>query len=543
MSDSGGHRTSDAPLVEVRGLQKYFYEQDSLVDALLRTDPVAVKAVDGVSFDISAGETLGLVGESGCGKSTCGETLLRLQEPTGGTVHFDGENVFEMQNSDLKSFRRNAQFIFQDPFSSLDPRIPIGRSVREPLETHDWPWTEPDVETEATVRTDGVPRDRVAVSVAADIDKVVTPENGVATATVTVRQLASAADSGEEERGRDTSDTIEATVEEDLTIGVQTDGDRIDVDVSVGRSNKQLRNERAAMLLERVGLSADQRDRYPHEFSGGQRQRVGIARALALNPDFLVLDEPTSALDVSVQAQILNLLSELQAEFDLTYLLISHDLSVIRHISDRVAVMYLGEIVEIAPSEELFRNPAHPYTQALLESVPRVSTAEQDRNIETLSGDVPSPRNPPSGCRFRTRCPKVIPPPALDIEQPAYRTVMDIRERIENRSLDLDGIREQLANEGKSTGTDELVRELEERLIDTDLDRREAENVETAFRAIANDEWDRAAELLRAEYESICETVSPELQDANDHQAACHLLDDRSVAEHRDRDGTVDSRE
>jgi peptide/nickel transport system ATP-binding protein len=300
--------TADGPLLAVEDLEKYYFEQDTLVDRLLGREPVSVKAVDGVSFHVEKGETLGLVGESGCGKSTTGETVLRLREATDGEVRFDGEDLLSMGKSQLTEFRRRAQVVFQDPFSSLDPRMTAGDVITEPLKIH---------------------------------------------------RIANAAD----------------------------------------------RRERAKELLERVGLSADQIDRYPHEFSGGQRQRIGIARALALEPEFVVLDEPVSALDVSVQAQVLNLLEDLQEDFGLTYLFIAHDLSVVRHISDRVAVMYLGEIVETGPVDRIFEDPGHPYTQALLESVPRAATDEQGRRVETLRGDVPSPRNPPSGCRFHTRCP------------------------------------------------------------------------------------------------------------------------------------------
>jgi peptide/nickel transport system ATP-binding protein len=311
-------------LLSVDGLKKYYADGSSLLDRLLGEEPASVKAVDGVSFDVREGETLGLVGESGCGKSTTGETVLRLREPTAGEISFDGEDVRGMTDSRLTQFRRRAQIVFQDPFSSLDPRMTTGDIITEGLRIHDI-------------------------------------------------------------------------------------------------ADREQRRETARDLLERVGLSADQIDRYPHEFSGGQRQRVGIARALAVDPDFVVLDEPVSALDVSVQAQILNLLDDLQEDFGLTFLFIAHNLGVVRHVCDRVAVMYLGEIVEIGPVEEIFDDPAHPYTKALLSSVPRASTDARDEEFTTLRGDVPSPRNPPAGCRFHTRCPEAraacreSAPPAYDV--------------------------------------------------------------------------------------------------------------------------------
>jgi len=294
-------RPAASPLVQIRRLEKHF--------PIAGSDDV-VRAVDGVSFDIRTGETLGLVGESGCGKTTVGRCIVRLIDPTAGNIAFDGRDITDLRGQTLRELRREMQIIFQDPYSSLNPRLSIRSIISEPLEIH--------------------------------------------------------------------------------RIGTRAE-----------------RREMVADLLKRVGLDPKYADRYPHEFSGGQRQRIGIARALALRPKFIVCDEPVSALDVSVQAQVINLLEELQDEFGLTYLFISHGLAVVEHISDRVAVMYLGKIVEICPSEELYRDPLHPYTQALLSAIPIPDpTHKRDRIV--LHGDVPTPVNPPSGCRFRTRCPIAI---------------------------------------------------------------------------------------------------------------------------------------
>ncbi|MBK8467266.1 MAG: dipeptide ABC transporter ATP-binding protein [Chloracidobacterium sp.] len=294
-------KTQVSTLLEVRHLVKHFPVENSAD---------VVQAVDDVSFEIIAGETLGLVGESGCGKSTVGRCLLRLHEPTSGEVLFEGENIVGLPNNRMQSLRREMQIIFQDPYASLNPRLSIRQIVAEPLKIH-----------------------------------------------------------------------------------------------NIGDKAEQ--NNRVADLLQKVGLDPKYADRYPHEFSGGQRQRIGIARALALNPKLIICDEPVSALDVSVQAQVVNLLQELQDEFGLTYLFISHGLAVVEHISDRVAVMYLGKIVEICDADELYEMPLHPYTKALLSAIPIPDPTKKRERI-VLKGDIPTPINPPSGCRFRTRCPIAI---------------------------------------------------------------------------------------------------------------------------------------
>ncbi|WP_373189756.1 ABC transporter ATP-binding protein [Halolamina sp.] len=490
------------PLLQVQDLEKYYYEQDSFLDSLLGNEARSVKAVDGISFDVHEGETLGLVGESGCGKSTTGETLLRLREATNGTVTFDGEDVLALDNEEMEQFRRRAQIVFQDPFSSLDPRMSVGAIVTEGLKIHGLPATNPDVETavDVTVEAASVDASQVTATAADDLDRVVDPENGVARVRVTLHE---------------TADGLKATLDDHgelIGVDVEEAGDgSVTVSVEVSASDRKIRRTRAGRLLERVGLSSDQLDRYPHEYSGGQRQRVGIARALALDPEFIVLDEPVSALDVSVQAQVLNLLDDLQDEFGLTYLFIAHDLSVVRHICDRVAVMYLGKVAEIGPTDEIFEAPEHPYTKALLESVPRAEVSEQGRRVETLSGDVPSPRNPPSGCRFRTRCPQVIPPDGVELEQQAFRRVMDLRDSVEGRDINPDNVRGGTAAFRKS-------------FFEMELPREDVEVVEEALGYVVTEDWDAAAETLRERYESICETTEPVTGEER-HTAACHLVD------------------
>ncbi|RIK55999.1 MAG: peptide ABC transporter substrate-binding protein [Chloroflexi bacterium] len=297
-------------LLQVRDLKMHFPITRGII---FQRQVGAIKAVDGVDFSMVKGETLGLVGESGCGKSTTGRAILQLYRPTGGEVFFEGVDLTKTKGEDLRKMRRRMQMIFQDPYASLNPRMTVGSIIGEPLEVH-----------------------------------------------------------------------------------------------NIG-SGKKERQERVQELLKTVGLNPYFVNRYPHEFSGGQRQRIGVARALAVNPAFIVCDEPISALDVSIQAQIINLLEDLQDELGLTYLFIAHDLSVVRHISDRIAVMYLGKIVELADRDELYANPMHPYTQALLSAVPIPDpVVESQRRRIILEGDVPSPANPPKGCNFCTRCPRVM---------------------------------------------------------------------------------------------------------------------------------------
>jgi peptide/nickel transport system ATP-binding protein len=316
--------SANGTLVQVENLRVWFPIKSGVV---LDRHVGDVRAVDDISFVVGRGETLGLVGESGCGKSTVGRALLRLYEPTGGKIVFDGQDITTLGEGELRPLRRRMQMIFQDPFASLNPRHSVGRLIGEPLRVH-----------------------------------------------------------------------------------------------GLARSNRDSR-ARVRELLDTVGLPREAEGRYPHEFSGGQRQRIGIARALAVNPDFIVADEPVSALDVSIQAQIINLMEELQQDFALTYLFIAHDLAVVRHISDRIAVMYLGSIVEVSPAEELYDNPLHPYTISLLSAVP-IPDPKIERQRETilLSGDLPSPANPPPACRFHTRCPYVQPTKCRD-EAPPLRAL------------------------------------------------------------------------------------------------------------------------
>ena len=478
-----GHTPPDheaEPLVAVRGLKTY-YDDGSLLN---RDAPV--RAVDGVSLDIYKGETVGLVGESGSGKTTLGETILGLASATEGVVRADGQDLTALSRSDRRRWQRNASMVFQDPEESLNERMTVGEIVREPLDAHDWP--------RLTAAVDGA--DAATVTVTGDADPVPADErpdlrvNLDGGPTVSVRD-------------RLPLDAAALTVE-------RTD-DR--VTVSLEQHPAQLREARVRGLLDRVGLQAEHFYRYPHQFSGGQRQRVGIARALALEPEFVVLDEPVSALDVSVQARIINLLDELQRDLGLTYLFIAHDLSVVRHIADRVAVMYLGTIVESGPTEAVFTDPHHPYTVSLLSAIPG-SGSPWDGERVTVRGTPPSPRDPPTGCPFATRCPAKIRPDEYDLAEDvwraldALRVVLRTRARAETSALD-----RMRAIAGLPVDADSLAATRRELFGDYELPSDVGVVVDQAFAAAQAGEDRRGARLLRETFGSRCDEEHPEPRD------------------------------
>jgi oligopeptide/dipeptide ABC transporter ATP-binding protein len=439
--------SDEDPILRVEGLRKYYDTSSGFIDSLLGRGQ-SVKAVDGIDLELYEGETLGVVGESGCGKTTLGRSILRLVEPTDGSVCYRGEDLTHASSVELRDLRKDLQYVFQDPFSSLNPRLTVGDIIGEPLDIH-----------------------------------------GIA--------------EGEE------------------------------------------RTDRIYELLRTVGLSPSHTRRYPHEFSGGQRQRIGIARALAVDPEVIVCDEPVSALDVSVQAQILNLLEDLQDEFGLSYVFIAHDLSVVEHISDRVAVMYLGSIAEIGTTAEVFSPPHHPYTEALLSAIPEPDPLWEGEQI-LLSGTVPSPINPPSGCRFHTRCPHVIQPGEYDLRQEEWRSILDLKLRVRDaESLEsLTATADAGGDEGSRptdpadvsrTVLDELVRaefDLPERVSDPSAEEVLSEAVDE----LRAGRMDGAYERLEEGFESPCERDRPKaIRTGETHHVACHLYDDRYDAE---RDGT-----
>jgi peptide/nickel transport system ATP-binding protein len=426
------------PLVELDSVSKYFQSDTGLLASLRGSKDV--QAVDDVSFDIRKGETLALVGESGCGKSTLARAILQLKRPTDGTVRFRGADLTDLSDRQIRPVRQEMQMIFQDPQSSLDPRMTVGEIIKEPMDAHDL-------------------------------------------------------------------------------------------------YSKQERRERVRELLEQVGLEASHYDRYPHEFSGGQRQRVNMARALSTNPDLVVCDEPVSALDVSIQAQILNTMRDLQEEYGVTYLFISHDLSMIRYIADRVAVMYLGHIVELAEKEELFENPQHPYTNALLDAIP-VPDPRSSEARARLHGDVPSPKNPPSGCRFRDRCPELIRPDADSAAQAASESsTANPLDSYEMTDAEWEGVRRftravknrQFAvDESASSGDVEAVVSTE--FMETGIpEGPPGRVVREAIDHVADGGWTDAADLLEATFEepSVCALERPAYTVAaeygeGEHVAACH---------------------
>ena len=435
------------PLLSVRDLKKHYPIRKGIFNRKVG----AARAVDGISFDIEEGETLGLVGESGCGKSTAASSVIHLEEPTSGEVIFNGNgrqgatrdpdgthpnDVTKFDDDEMMEFRRGAQMIFQDPSSSFDPRVSIGNAVGELLKVH-------------------------------------------------------------------------------------------------GMSDRHRRRAIVEDLLERVGLSASDFDRYPHEFSGGQKQRIGLARALVLNPDLIIADEPVSALDVSIQAEILSLINDLQDEFGLSLLFISHDMSVIRQICDRVAVMYLGEIVEIGPVEEIFTNPQHPYTEALLSSIPTPDPRASVGGIE-LKGTVPSPTNPPSGCRFHTRCHKVIQPDGVDVDQEDWRGLLNFRDKVNTGDIDVEQVRENVAASGTEPTSAEIQSEIRrefdigETVDDPELERTLSE----ALDLLIEEDEEQAGSILSDAITTPCaESVPQRTAHTADHESACLLHGERAPAE------------
>jgi len=404
--NSSGVKGMTEPLLAVRDLEKHYPQ----TRGLLRREVERIRAVDGIDLDVYAEETVALVGESGSGKSTAAETILTLDEPTGGTIRFDGRDVTEFSGDAEREFRRRTGVVFQDPNESLDPRMRIWEAVAEPLEIH-----------------------------------------GV----------------------RDRSD----------------------------------RRQAAERMLDRVGL-ADAVESYPHELSGGQKQRVSLARALVLNPDLLIADEPVSALDVSIQADVLSLLEDLKAEFDLAVLFISHDLAIVREVADRVAVMYAGELVEVANAETLFDDPQHPYTRVLMDAIPATDPSERGQTAE-LAGEVPDPADPPAGCRFHPRCPAVVQADAQDLPADVWQRAFEFRFDVEAGSVD---------------GTDGDPASIRaEYGLDGELPPDAVDSVDEAVRAIANGDDERAVDIVRDAFPTPCASEDPDLRETPaGHEAACH---------------------
>lgn len=437
MSDSATDPGED-PFVSVRGLRTY-YESDRLLGGQ------PVKAVDGVSFDIDRGETVGIVGESGCGKTTLGRSVLQLEDVDDGRVFFDGRDVTQLGRRELKSWRQEAQMVYQNPDTAVNERMTVGQIVREPLDIHDW----------------------------------------------------------------------------------GTDAER---------------RERVADLLEKVGLDEEHYHRYPHQFSGGERQRIGIARALAPEPEFIILDEPVSALDVSVQAKILNLLTRLQKELNLTYMLIAHDLSVVRHVCDRVGVMYLGKLMEFGPTEDLFRSPSNPYTRALLSAIPHPDPSVSRDRI-TLRGSPPSPRDPPSGCVFSTRCPfKIRPDEHASVGDEGWARIEEFRAVLRERARDADGLVEKVKHGVGMSGQVTPIREVRDDLFDdVTLPEAARERIDEATATAVTEDAAAATAVLDEAFGTVCETSTPDVHaTGSDRLSRCHRHRDEYDEPGTDSAGSVD---
>jgi len=430
-------KQEEETLLRVEGLKKYFSQNAGILDQLVGNTETTY-AVDGVDLQIREGETLAVVGESGCGKTTLAQTIVGLHDPTDGTVYYRGDPISGFSDRERKPYRRAIQIVFQDPLASLNPRKTVGDILRTPLEVHD--------------------------------------------------------------------------------IG-EDDAERTDI---------------AEESLRTVGLEKEHLERFPRQFSGGQQQRIAIARALTLEPDILIADEPVSALDASVQAQILKLLERLQDELGIGILFIAHDLSVVKYISDRVAVMYLGEVVETGPTADIFENPQHPYTKSLLSAVPRIGgSAHSDRII--LEGTPPSPQDPPVGCRFHPRCPAVIPPESWTGTQPQFKAGFGLLNRIKNEEIELDTYRTRLDTADKPVTPERIREEIIEKNFEDGLQDFPDDGRESVKRGLsAYIEGDRAAaiEHLEAVFVSRCQTSVPRSVTAsNNHTASCHRIDSEAPGE------------
>ena len=431
MSDADLDRQSDPtedgdPLLEVTDLETHY----PITKGVLRREVGRVRAVDGVSFELGRGEVLGIVGESGSGKTTVAHSVLRLEEPTGGEVTFDGESVTELSGDGLRSFRRRAQLVVQDPNEAFNPRLTIAEAVAEPLELH-------------------------------------------------------------------------------------------------GMRDAERRRAIVDDILERVGLSAADADRYPHEFSGGEKQRLSIARALVCNPDLIVADEPTSALDGRVQSDVLGLLDEIRREFGISILFISHDIDVVRRFCDRVAVMYLGEIVERGRIDEVLESPAHPYTRVLLGSVPSLDPTERAL-ARPLTDTIPDPADPPDGCRFHTRCPELIPPPDVDLSASLWETLAAFRFTVDAGELP-SAVDVESVDGSVEAATVREVFDLPDRIPDDGVSKA----VEAAVDAVASGDLDRAADELSTALPSVCESVVPGESIHEERPVRCHRYDSSREGEPR----------